>query len=157
MGHQIIVNRLESLGIEIPAAPQAVANYIPYVISGRLVYISGQICMRDGQLVSVGRCGDDVSVEEGYQAARCCGINVLAQLFNACESDWGRVRQCVKLGVFVNSVDTFYDQPRVANGVSDLMGDVFAECGRHARSAVSCNSLPLNSAVEVDAIFELAE
>lgn len=148
--------RLEELGIELPKASAPAANYVPYVISGNLVFIAGQITFWNGEIKFIGKVGRDFSTDEGKQAARLCGLNLIAQLKNACDGDLDRVRRCVKLGVFVNCVDGFAEQPEVANGASDLMVDVFDESGRHARFAVGANALPRNVATEADGIFEIA-
>jgi len=148
--------RLTELGIELPAAAAPAANYVPYTVTGNLVFVAGQITLLDGELKYLGRVGDDLSVDEGYQAARLCGLNLVAQLKAACDGDLDRVRQVVKLGGFVNSGPDFTDQPKVVNGASDLMVEIFGEpAGQHARFAVSAPSLPLGVAVEVDGIFEI--
>ncbi|HER25663.1 MAG TPA: RidA family protein [Rhodospirillales bacterium] len=147
--------RLSDLGITLPEPAAPAANYIPYVISGNLVFVSGQITMVDGELKYVGKVGDDFGIEEGYQAARICAINLLAQLKIACGGDLDRVRRVVKLGGFVNCRPDFTDQPKVINGASDLMGEVLGDAGKHARFAVGAPSLPLGIAVEVDGIFEI--
>ena len=146
---------LAELGLTIPEPTIPVANYVPYVISGNLVYISGQIPFQSGQLSFVGKLGKDFSVEEGQQAARVCGLNIIGLIKHACGGDLKRVMRCVRLGAFVNGTDDFTDQPQVANGASDLMVAVFAERGRHARAAVGVNSLPRGVAVEVEALFEI--
>ncbi len=147
--------RLSDLGITLPEPAAPAANYIPYVISGNLVFVSGQITMVDGELKYVGKVGDDFGIEEGYQAARICAINLLAQLKIACGGDLDRVRRVVKLGGFGNCRPDFTDQPKVINGASDLMGEVLGDAGKHARFAVGAPSLPLGIAVEVDGIFEI--
>jgi enamine deaminase RidA (YjgF/YER057c/UK114 family) len=151
-----VEQRLQSLGIELPTAAAPAANYVPYVISGNLVHCSGQLPVWNGELRHVGRVGDGVSLEEGQTAARLCALNLVAQLKAACGGDLERVKRVVKLGVFVNSADGFTDQPRVANGASDLMYEIFQDAGRHARFAVGVNTLPLGVAVEADGIFEIA-
>lgn len=150
-----IDQRLAELKIELPQAAAPVANYVPAVTSGNLVFISGQVTVWNGEFKYVGKLGRDFSVEEGQAAARLCGLNILAQLRAALNGDLDRVTRCVKLGVFVNSADDFTDQPKVANGVSDLMVEVLGDAGKHARFAVGTNALPLNVAVEVDAVFEV--
>ncbi|HXD31255.1 MAG TPA: RidA family protein [Pyrinomonadaceae bacterium] len=146
---------LANLGLTIPEPSIPVANYVPYVISGKLVYISGQIPMQAGQLSYVGKLGREFSIEQGQEAARVCALNILGLIRHACDGDLGRVVRCVRLGAFVNGTDEFTDQPQVVNGASDLMVAVFGERGRHARAAVGVNSLPRGVAVEVDAIFEI--
>ncbi len=150
-----ITKRLAELGIELPASNPPAANYIPYLITGNYVHISGQTCKWNGEVQYAGKLGKEFTLDEGKQAARVCGLNVLLQLKSACSGDLEKVVQCVKLTVYVNSTDSFAEQSQVANGVSDLMVDVFGEKGRHTRTSVSANSLPLHSAVEVDAIFEI--
>lgn len=151
-----IDDRLAEMGIELaePAAP--VANYVGYVISGNLVFVSGQVTLDNGELKFVGVVGEDFTVEEGAQAARLCGINILAQVKAACGGDLDRVVRCVKLGGFVNAATSFTQHPQVINGCSDLMVDVFEDKGKHARFALGAGSLPLNVAVEIDAVFEIS-
>ena len=151
-----IDQRLAELKIELPKAAAPVANYVPAVTAGNLVFISGQVTVWNGEFKYVGKLGRDFSVEDGQAAARLCGLNIVAQLKAALNGDLDRVRRCVKLGVFVNSTEDFTDQPKIANGVSDLMVEVFGDAGKHARFAVGTNVLPLNVAVEVDAVFEVA-
>ena len=148
--------RLQALGIDLPKAVAPVANYVPYVITGKLVFISGQIPFLDGEIQYPGRLGENISVIEAQKAARLCGINLIAQLKNACEGDLDRLVQVVKLNGFVNGTPSFTDQAMVINGTSDLMFEVFADKGRHARAAIGCSALPLGAAVEVDAIFEIS-
>jgi enamine deaminase RidA (YjgF/YER057c/UK114 family) len=147
---QEIEARLAELGIELPEAAAPVASYVPVVVSGGLAHVSGQLPFIDGALVT-GRLGDDISLEQGIAAARACGLMILAQLKVALGS-LGKVERIVKLGAFVNSTADFTDQPKVANGTSDLMFSVFGDAGRHARSAVGVPILPLGAAVEIDAI-----
>jgi len=142
--------------IELPKAAAPVANYVPVVTAGHLAFISGQVTVWNGEFKFIGKLGKDFSIEQGQQAARICGLNILAQLRAALGGSLDRVKRCVKLGVFVNSAEGFSDQPKVANGVSDLMVEVFGDAGKHARFAVGTNALPLNVAVEVDAVFEIA-
>ena len=131
-----IETRLTEQQIELPQATSAVANYVPFVLSGNTVYISGQITIWNGDLRYQGKLGKGVSLDEGYRAARLCGLNLLAQLKNACGGDLERVRRVIKLGGFVNCSQDFTDHPKVINGASDLMLDVFGDAGRHARFAV---------------------
>lgn len=147
--------RLTDMGIDIPTPASPVANYVGFVVTGNLVFISGQLPLKDGQLQYEGRLGESVSLEDGQAAARLCAINVIAQLKAACEGDLDRVKRIVRLGGFVNSVAGYKDQPKVINGASDLMAEVFADAGRHCRAAVSAGALPLDAAVEVDAIAEI--
>ncbi len=148
--------RLAELNIELPQAATPVANYVPYVVSGPLVFLAGQVTVWNGEIRFVGKLGRDFTVEEGKQAARLCGLNLIAQARAACEGDLDRVVRCVKLTGFVNSMPDFTDQPKVMNGASDLMTEVFGESGRHARAAIGVNTLPLGVAVEVEGIFEIA-
>ncbi|HEU4696128.1 MAG TPA: RidA family protein [Sphingomicrobium sp.] len=146
-----IDNRLAELGITLPQPAAPVASYVPAVEAGGLLHISGQISVgEDGNLI-LGRLGEDMNLERGIDAARRCGIMLLAQI-KAALGSLDRVERIVKLGAFVNSAPTFTDQPKVANGASELMQEVFGEAGRHARSAVGVPVLPLGVAVEVDAI-----
>ena len=150
-----IEQKLAALGITLPAALAPVANYVPSVITGNLVFISGQLPAKDGAFLHSGKLGAEVTVEQGQVAARQCGINLLAQLKAACGGDLDRVTRCVRLGVFVSSASGFTDHPKVANGVSDLMVEVFADKGKHARAAVGVSELPFGVCVEVDATFEI--
>jgi enamine deaminase RidA (YjgF/YER057c/UK114 family) len=148
--------RLKELDIALPTPPAPVASYVPYVVSGKQVFISGQVTMADGGLKYVGCVGKEISLEDGQAAARLCAINLLAQLKAACGGDLDAVKRCVKLGVFVNAVPGYDKHPEVANGASNLMVDVFGDAGKHARAAVGAGSLPRNVAVEVEAVFEIA-
>jgi enamine deaminase RidA (YjgF/YER057c/UK114 family) len=149
-----IADRLAELGIELPKPAAPVASYVPVVVAGGLAHVSGQLPFIDGGLVT-GRLGEDVDLDLGARAARACGLMILAQL-DAALGSLDRVARVVKLGAFVNSAAGFTDQPKVANGASDLMVEVFGDAGRHARSAVGVPVLPLGAAVEVDAIVALA-
>ena len=151
-----IERRLDEMGIVLPEPAAPAANYVPFVISGPLVFIAGQIPFWNGEILHIGKVGAEISVEEAKQAARVCGLNLIAQLKSACSGDLDRVIQCVKIGVFVNCVDGFKQQPEIANGVSDLMVELFGEAGRHARFAVGTNALPRNCATESDAVFEIS-
>lgn len=148
--------RLKELGIALPAPPAPVASYVPYVVSGSLAFISGQVTIAPDGLKYVGTVGGDLTLEDGKAAARLCAINVLAQAKAAVGGDLDRIKRCVKVGVFVNAVAGFTQHPEVANGASDLFVEVFGDAGRHARAAVGAGSLPRNVAVEVEAVFELA-
>ncbi len=143
--------RLAELGHELPAAAAPVASYVPAVIAGGLMHISGQLPFRDGAVVT-GRLGDGTEEADGYDAARRCGLMLIAQIGAALDGDFSRVERIVKLGVFVNSAPDFTAQPQVANGASDLMEAVFGAAGKHARAAVGVAALPRGAAVEVDAI-----
>jgi enamine deaminase RidA (YjgF/YER057c/UK114 family) len=144
-----IHSRLAELGITLPAPAAPVAAYVPAVLAGNLLHISGQVSFESGQLLT-GRLGEDRDLEYGVRAARACGLMLLAQIEKAVGLD--RVERIVKLGVFVNSAGSFTDQPKVANGASELMEQVFGEIGRHARAAVGVPSLPMGAAVEIDAV-----
>jgi len=146
--------RLAELGIALPAPMAAVANYVPFVITGNMLFVSGQVSVMDGALMK-GRLGEDLELSAGQHAARACGINLIAQC-KAAVGELSRIHRVVKLGGFVNAAPDFTDIPQVINGCSDLMVEVFGEAGRHARSAVACPVLPLGVAVEVDGVFEIA-
>ena len=146
---------LEKLGLTLPAAAAPVAAYVPTVLAGGLLHLSGQLPFKDGQLVT-GRLGETLSLEDGQDAAQRCALMVVAQV-KAALGDLVRVKRVVKLGVFVNSAADFTDQPKVANGASELMVALFGDAGKHARSAVGVPVLPLGAAVEVDAVFEVAD
>ncbi|MES2753089.1 MAG: RidA family protein [Pseudomonadota bacterium] len=148
-----IDRKLEELGLTLPEAAAPVAAYVPVVEAGGLLHLSGQLPFVDGKLIT-GRLGDGVSLEDGQTAARACGLMVVAQLKKYL-GDLARVQRIVKLGVFVNSSADFTDQPKVANGASELMVALFGEAGRHARSAVGVPTLPLGAAVEIDAVVQL--
>lgn len=151
-----IDDRLAELGLTLPEAAAPAANYVPYVQTGNLVFVSGQITLLNGELKYVGRVGQDFTTEDGYEAAKLCGLNLIAQLKAACGGDLGRVKRVVRLGGFVNCTAEFTDQPKVINGASDLMAEVFGDAGKHARAAVGVNTLPLGVAVEVEGLFEIA-
>ena len=146
---------LKSLGITLPDAPMPAANYVPYVLSGDLVYVSGQLPLVDGKLAVTGHVGKEVTTEQAAKQARICAINLIAQLKAACGGDLGRVEQVVKLGGFVSCTNDFTDQPEVVNGASNLMVEVFGEAGRHARFAVGTNTLPRGTCVEVEGLFRI--
>jgi enamine deaminase RidA (YjgF/YER057c/UK114 family) len=150
-----IEQRLRELGIELPTPPKPAANYVPYTISGKLIFIAGQVPVRDGKLVYRCKVGRGVSPEQAKEAARLVAINLLA-VARAAAGDLARVR-CVRLGGFVNCTDDFEHHPEVLNGASDLMVAVLGERGRHARTAVGTNVLPFDVTVEIDAVFELVE
>ncbi|MCY4312061.1 MAG: RidA family protein [Rhodospirillaceae bacterium] len=151
----VIDARLEELGITIPDAPIPAANYVPWVVTGNTVFIAGQVPFRNGELSHIGKLGDKFSVEDGQACARIVAINILAQLKAACGGDLDRVSRCVKLGGFVNCTPDFADHPKVVNGASNLIVEIFGDKGKHARFAVGAPSLPFNVAVEIDAIFEI--
>ena len=147
--------KIKDLNINLPEAKAPVGNYVATKIVGKLLYISGQISIDEkGQLIK-GKVGKELDTDQAYQAAKRCGLSIVSQAKNACEGDLSKIKSCIKLTGFVNSIDSFTDQPKVINGASDLMASIFGEAGMHTRAAVSTNSLPLGVAVEVDAIFEL--
>jgi len=152
-----IERKLEQLGLVLPNSPAPVANYVPYTISGNLVFISGQISIENGEITK-GILGETMDVEAGMKAARQCGFNLIAQLNSACKTKnktLDNVTRVVRLGGFVACTASFTDHPKVINGASDLMVEVFGDNGRHARAAVGTPSLPLGAAVEIDGIFEI--
>ncbi|MFO0998475.1 MAG: RidA family protein [Alphaproteobacteria bacterium] len=148
--------RLKELKIELPESSAPVANYVPFVTVGKLVFVSGQVPRDKGQFQYVGRLGEKFTVEDGQKAARMCGLALIGHAKAACGGDLDRVKRVVKLGGFVNSTPEFRQQPLVVNGASDLMVEVFGDAGRHARFAVGVQDLPAGVAVEVDGIFEIA-
>ena len=147
--------RLRQLGIELPEPAAPVANYVPFTVSGNLVFIAGQLCLWNGERRFPGKLGAGISIADGQQAARLCALNILAHLRAACSGDLDRVRRCVRLGGFVNCTPEFTDMPQVVNGASDLMVEIFGDPGRHARAAVGVSSLPAGVAVEVEGTFEI--
>lgn len=152
---ETVESRLAALGLALPAAPAPAANYVPWVIAGGLIYVSGQISQADGALIT-GKLGEGVSVEQGADAARACALSLLAQARAALGGDLSRLKRVVKLTGFVNCTPDFTDHPKVINGASDLLVAVLGEAGRHARAAVGSVSLPLGVAVEIEAVFEIA-
>ena len=148
-------DKLKELKINLPEAKAPVGNYVATKVSGKMLFISGQISIDEtGQLIK-GKVGKDLDTDAGYNAAKRCALSIIAQVKKACGNDLSKVKSCVKLTGFVNSTDEFIDQPKVLNGASDLIASVFGDAGMHTRAAVSTNSLPLGVSVEVDAIFEL--
>ena len=150
-----IEKKLKELKINLPNAPDPVGAYVAYKKINNLLYISGQLPISaDGKLLK-GKVGKDLTLEDAQNAARLCTINILAQVKKALEGDLNKVKNCIKITGFVNSTDNFYDQPKVINPASEMISNLFGNSGKHARAAVSTNSLPLGAAVEIDAIFEI--
>ena len=151
-----VAARLKELNLTLPDAPAPVANYVPAVRAGSILYVSGQIPLEGGKPQFVGKLGRDIGIEQGQQAARLCALNVLAQARAALGGDLDRIVRCVRVGGFVNCTPDFTDQPQIVNGASDLFVAVLGEAGRHARAAVGVASLPRGVAVEVEAAFEVS-
>ena len=150
-----IENKLKELNIELPNAPDPVGAYVAFKKIGNLLFISGQLPIsRDGKIIK-GKIGADLNLEDGQKASKLCVINILAQVKKALNGDLNKVKNCVKITGFVNSIDDFKDQPKVINPASETLSSVFGINGKHARAAISTNSLPLGAAVEIDAIFEI--
>ena len=149
-------DRLAQRGLSLPGAAAPAANYVPYVLAGDMLYVSGQISRDESDALITGKVGADLTVEEGAAAAQRCALYLLAQVREACGGDMTRLKRVVKLTGFVNSTPDFADQPKVINGCSDILVDLLGDRGRHARSAVSAGALPLNVAVEIEGIFQIA-
>ena len=147
--------KIKELKINLPDAKAPVGNYVATKVSGKMLFVSGQISIDETGKLIKGKVGKDLDTEAGYNAAKRCALSIIAQVKKACNNDLSKVKSCVKLTGFVNSTDEFIDQPKVLNGASDLIASVFGDAGMHTRAAVSTNSLPLGVSVEVDAIFEL--
>jgi enamine deaminase RidA (YjgF/YER057c/UK114 family) len=148
-------DKIKELKLELPEARDPVGSYVAAKIIGKMLFISGQISISaDGELIK-GKIGSELKTEDGYEAAKRCGLSIISQVKKACNEDLSRVKSCVKLTGFVNSSEDFIEQPKVINGASDLIVSVFGNDGMHTRAAISANSLPLGVSVEVDAIFEL--
>ena len=147
--------KIEELKIKLPEAKPPVGSYVATKITGKLLYISGQISITENGELIKGKIGKDLSTEQGYDAAKRCGLSIVAQAKVACNGDLSKIKSCIKLTGFVNSTEDFTEQPKVINGASDLIATIFGDAGMHTRAAVSTNSLPLGVSVEVDAIFEL--
>ena len=150
-----IEKRLAEIGVTLPPPGAPGGNYVPFVVVGELVFMAGQVAREAGKMKYTGKVGRDLPVEQGAAAARLCAVNLLAQLKVACGGDLDRVERCVRVGGFVNSPADFLEHPKVINGASDFLVEVFGERGQHARTAVGVSSLPLDSAVEVEAVFQL--
>lgn len=147
---------LAKMGLVLPPSVMPAANYVPYVRHGEWLIVSGQLPMKEGKPQDIGKVGKEFTLEQAQETARLCTLNVLAHVKAACEGDWSRVKRVIRLGVFVNSAPGFVDQPKVANGASDLMVALFGENGKHARAAVGVSELPFGVAVEVEATFIIA-
>ena len=148
-------NKIKELNLKLPEARDPVGSYVASKITGNMLFISGQISISaNGELIK-GKLGKDLKTDEGYEAAKRCGLSIVAQVKKACNGDLSKIKSCVKLTGFVNSTEDFVEQPKVINGASDLIASVFGDAGMHTRAAISTNSLPLGVSVEVDAIFEL--
>ena len=148
-------DNIKKLNLILPEAANPVGSYVATKVAGKMLFISGQLSIdKDGNLIK-GKLGKDLTTEDGYNAAKRCALNIVAQVKKACNDDLSKIKSCIKLTGFVNSTDDFTEQPKVINGASDLIASIFNEAGKHTRAAVSTNSLPLGVSVEVDAIFEL--
>jgi len=150
-----IENNIKKLNINLPGAPDPVGSYVATKVVGKLLYISGQVSIDEKGKFIKGKVGKELNLDDGYEAAKRCALNIVSQAKKACNNDLSKIKSCVKLTGYVNSTDNFTDQPKIINGASDLISSVFGDIGKHTRAAVSVNSLPLGVAVEVDAIFEL--
>ena len=147
--------KISELKINLPKAADPVGSYVATKISGKLLFISGQISINENGELIKGKVGKDLDTEAGYNAAKRCAMSIVAQVKKACNNDLSKIKSCIKLTGFVNSTDNFIEQPKVINGASDLIASIFGDSGMHTRAAISTNSLPLGVSVEVDAIFEL--
>ena len=152
-----IIKSLSDLGIILPEPTKPVANYSPYVIFKNTIYVSGQIPFKDGTIAYQGKVGKDININEAVDASEICLLNTLALLNLATNNNLNRITSCIKINVFINSTDDFFEQPIVADGASNLIKKIFKDNGEHARSAVSCNSLPKNASVEIDSVFQLGD
>ena len=150
-----INDTLIALDIDISKPPKAIGSYVAFKKVGKLVFISGQVSFKNEKLIK-GKLGFDLTLEQGQEAAKNCAINIFSQIKAACDGDLGKVKNCIKITGFVNSVDSFIDQPKVINGASELIVEILEDSGKHSRAAVSVNSLPLGAAVEIEAIFEVS-
>ena len=146
---------IKKLAIDIPDMSAPLANYVPYKVSDTIVYVSGQGPVKNGELAYKGKVGEDITIEEGIKAAELRCINIIAALKKSINGDWNRLDSFLKLGGFVNCNNNFYDQPKIINGASDLLVNIFGDQGRHARFAVGSNALPMNISVEIDAIIKI--
>ena len=147
--------KIQDLNIVLPDAKPPVGSYVATKITGKLLFVSGQISIDEKGKLIKGKVGQELTTEDGYNAAKRCGLSIISQIKNACNNDLSKIKSCIKLTGFVNSSDNFIEQPKVINGASDIIASIFGNVGMHTRAAVSTNSLPLGVSVEVDAIFEL--
>ena len=147
--------KIQDLNIVLPDAKPPVGSYVATKIAGKLLFVSGQISIDEKGKLIKGKVGQELTTEDGYNAAKRCGLSIISQIKNACNNDLSKIKSCIKLTGFVNSSDNFIEQPKVINGASDIIASIFGNAGMHTRAAVSTNSLPLGVSVEVDAIFEL--
>ena len=147
--------KIKELKIELPEAKAPVGSYVASKVCGNMLFISGQISISDNGELIKGKLGQELKTDEGYEAAKRCGLSIVSQVKKACNGDLSKIKSCIKLTGFVNSTKDFIEQPKVINGASDLIASIFGDAGMHTRAAVSTNSLPLGVSVEVDAIFEL--
>jgi len=148
-------DNIKKYGINLPAAVDPVGSYVATKISGKLIFISGQISIDENGTLIKGKLGKELNVEQGYEAAKRCALSIISQLKKTCDNDLSKINNCIKITGYVNSTDDFTDQPKVINGASDLISQIFEDKGTHARAAISSNSLPLGVSVEVEAIFSL--
>jgi|TARA_B100001750_G_C15503142_1_gene598566 enamine deaminase RidA (YjgF/YER057c/UK114 family) len=153
--HGNMKKRLKKLKIAIPDAPAPLANYKPYNISGKQIFISGQLPIQNNKLTFIGKLGKEVTVKQAIKAAEICIINVIAQLKKACSGDFNKVKSCLKLNVYINSSNRYAKNSEVVNSASNMLIKILGQKGKHARSAVGVNSLPMDSVLEIDAIFEI--
>jgi enamine deaminase RidA (YjgF/YER057c/UK114 family) len=151
----VFEKNIKDLGLIISEPPAAIANYVPFKVIDNLVYVSGQAPIQNGKIIYTGKVGDDVSEEDGILAAEICCLNIIASLRKSINGDWDRLENFIKLGGFVNCKDGYTNQPKIINGASDLLVNIFGEQGKHTRFAVGSNSLPMNIAVEIDAIIKI--
>ena len=148
--------KILELDIKLPKAKAPVGSYVATKIVGKLLFVSGQVSIDEKGELIIGKVGQDLTIEDGYNAAKRCGLSIISQIKDACNNDLSKIKSCIKLTGYVNSTDKFIDQPKVINGASDIIASIFGSAGMHTRAAVSTNSLPLGVSVEVDAIFELS-
>ena len=150
-----IEENLKSLNIKLPEAPKPVGSYDAYKKVGKLIFVSGQVSFRNDGVLIKGKVGSDLTLEQGQEAAKVCAINILSQVKSACDGDLEKVKNCIKITGFVNSIDSFIEQPKIINAASELLVNIFGKKGIHSRAAISVNSLPLGASVEIEAIFEV--